>query len=93
MAQRNKSWMDNWVAISGLFASGGQGKVMLVQKAAARGSGERFVLKVLKSRKDPDRRGRMHREVAALRRRQTFTFWEENGEYGGARRRSFDPAR
>ena len=66
MAQRNKPWMDKWVAVDGLSASGGQGKVTFVEREPARGNDERFVLKVLKSQKDPDRRGRMHREVAAL---------------------------
>ncbi len=66
MAQRIKPWMDNWVAVDGLSASGGQGKVVLVERAVARGNGERFVLKVLIKQKDQDRRGRMHREVAAL---------------------------
>ena len=66
MPQRNKPWTGVWDEVGCLSEGGGQGKVVLVERTAARGNGERFVLKVLKSQNDPDRRGRMHREVAAL---------------------------
>ena len=65
MAKRNKPWKGAWVEIGGLSKSGGQGKVVLVERADAQGGGERFVLKELIRHNDTDRRGRMHREVAA----------------------------
>ncbi|MGO9812163.1 MAG: serine/threonine protein kinase [Isosphaeraceae bacterium] len=65
MSKKNKPWTGNWVEVDGLSESGGQGKVVLVERVEAQGKGERFVLKELIRHNDEDRRGRMHREVAA----------------------------
>lgn len=64
MPKHQKPWLDRWEELEPL-GKGGQGRTLLV---ARRGGTEadRRVLKVLNRQEDPERRARMHREVAAL---------------------------
>lgn len=64
MANR-KEWERDWQVCSDWKKGGGQGTVSLVVRKGD-ASGVRYVLKELKSWRDPDRRRRMHREVVAL---------------------------
>jgi serine/threonine-protein kinase len=60
-----KPWEDTWQATGETLGEGGHGIARLVRKAGE-SSGTLYVLKVLKDQVDPDRRARMHQEVAAL---------------------------
>jgi serine/threonine-protein kinase len=60
-----KEWERDWEVCSAWKKTGGQGTVsQVVRKGDA--SGVRYVLKELKSWRDPERRARMRREVVAL---------------------------
>ncbi len=65
MAKFSKPWTVEWLEIENLGA-GGQGSAKLVRRASASESPP-YALKVLTRQNDPERRGRMYREVAALR--------------------------
>jgi eukaryotic-like serine/threonine-protein kinase len=66
MSKLKNPWDADWLKVDGFAEKGGQGKVVLVKRAAGVDTGERFALKELIRQDDMDRRGRMHREVAAL---------------------------
>lgn len=63
--QKNKPWDEKWETIRPI-GGGGQGDTFLVQLKDSPIPHQTFVLKILKNQKDPERRKRMHREVAAL---------------------------
>ena len=63
--QKNKPWDEKWETIRPI-GGGGQGDTFLVQLKDSPIPHQTFVLKILKNQKDPERRRRMHREVAAL---------------------------
>jgi serine/threonine-protein kinase len=63
--QKNKPWDEKWETIKPI-GGGGQGDTFLVQPKDSPIPHQTFVLKILKNQKDPERRKRMHREVAAL---------------------------
>jgi len=56
-------WTTRWEVIESI-GGGGQG---LTKRVRSKQDGSVAVLKVLKQQRDPDRRGRMHREAEALR--------------------------
>jgi serine/threonine-protein kinase len=66
MAKQSKPWESTWEKIDLLSAGGGQGKVSFVERRGSPPGERRFALKELKRQDDPERRKRMHREVAAL---------------------------
>ena len=63
---KNKPWNLRWV-VGDILGRGGQGTTFLVTPRAGNIAQGQYVLKILNSQNDPDRRGRMYREVAALR--------------------------
>jgi serine/threonine protein kinase len=63
--QKNKPWDEKWETIKPI-GGGGQGDTFLVKPKDSTILSQSFVLKKLKNQKDPERRKRMHREVAAL---------------------------
>jgi len=63
--QKNKPWDEKWEIVRAL-GGGGQGDTSIVKPKDFTISPQTFVLKTLKNQKDPERRRRMHREVAAL---------------------------
>jgi serine/threonine protein kinase len=63
--QKNKPWDEKWEIVKPI-GGGGQGDTFLVQPKDSPIPHQTFVLKILKNQKDPERRKRMHREVAAL---------------------------
>lgn len=63
---KNKPWLSRWREL-GPLGRGGQGTTSLVESLNADEQPGQYVLKVLHSQKDPERRGRMYREVAALK--------------------------
>jgi serine/threonine-protein kinase len=63
--QKNKPWEEKWETIKPI-GGGGQGDTFLVKPKDSTILSQSFVLKKLKNQKDPERRKRMHREVAAL---------------------------
>jgi serine/threonine protein kinase len=63
LSQKNKRpWSRNWTIIEEL-PGGGQSETFVVEQVQ---SGQRGVLKKLRRQDDPERRGRMHREVKTL---------------------------
>lgn len=62
---KKKPWDKKWETIRPI-GGGGQGDTFLVQPKDSPILHQTFVLKILKNQKDPERRRRMHREVAAL---------------------------
>ncbi|MEG4408587.1 serine/threonine-protein kinase [Microcoleus sp. MON2_D5] len=62
---KNKPWDKKWEIVKPI-GSGGQGDTFLVKPKDSPIWSQSFVLKILKNQKDPERRKRMHREVAAL---------------------------
>jgi eukaryotic-like serine/threonine-protein kinase len=66
MPKKTKPWQEKWVETGVLSEGGGQGKIFFVARTGDLSGKDRFALKELKSQKDPERRARMHREVAAL---------------------------
>lgn len=64
--QKNKPWDEKWETIRPI-GGGGQGDTFLVKPKDSPTNDRPGVLKILKNQKDPERRRRMHREVAALR--------------------------
>jgi len=64
--QKNKPWDEKWETIKSI-GGGGQGDTFLVKPKDSTNLSQTFILKKLKNQKDPERRKRMHREVAALR--------------------------
>jgi serine/threonine-protein kinase len=63
--QKNKPWDEKWEIVKPI-GGGGQGDTFLVKPKESAILFRSFVLKILKNQKDPERRKRMHREVAAL---------------------------
>jgi eukaryotic-like serine/threonine-protein kinase len=63
--QKNKPWDEKWEIVKPI-GGGGQGDTFLVKPKESAILSRSFVLKILKNQKDPERRKRMHREVAAL---------------------------
>lgn len=63
--QKNKPWDEKWEIVKPI-GGGGQGDTFLVKPKNSTILPQSFVLKILKNQKDPERRRRMHREVAAL---------------------------
>jgi serine/threonine-protein kinase len=63
--QKNKPWDEKWEIVKSI-GGGGQGDTFLVKSKDSTISPQTFVLKTLKNPKDPERRRRMHREVAVL---------------------------
>ena len=63
---KNKPWDEKWETIKPI-GGGGQGDTFLVKPKDSTILSQSFVLKKLKNQKDPERRKRMHREVATLR--------------------------
>lgn len=63
---KNKPWKGRWREL-GPLGGGGQGTATLVEPLDTGLPSGQYVLKVLNDQKDADRRGRMYREVAALR--------------------------
>ncbi|AFZ10812.1 serine/threonine protein kinase (plasmid) [Oscillatoria nigro-viridis PCC 7112] len=63
--QKNKPWEERWETIRSI-GGGGQGDTFLVKPKDSPTNDRPGVLKILKNQKDPERRKRMHREVAAL---------------------------
>lgn len=63
--QKNKPWDEKWEIVKSI-GGGGQGDTSIVKAKDSTFSPQSFVLKTLKNQKDPERRRRMHREVAAL---------------------------
>ena len=63
--QKNKPWEEKWEIVEPI-GGGGQGDTFLVKHKDSTILSHSFVLKKLKNQKDPERRKRMHREVAAL---------------------------
>jgi serine/threonine-protein kinase len=63
---KNKPWGEKWEIVKPI-GGGGQGDTFLVKPKDSTILSQSFVLKKLKNQKDPERRKRMHREVAALR--------------------------
>ncbi|MEG4580755.1 MULTISPECIES: serine/threonine-protein kinase [unclassified Microcoleus] len=64
--QKNKPWDEKWEIVKPI-GGGGQGETFLVQPKDPKILSQTCVLKKLKNQKDPERRKRMDREVAALR--------------------------
>ena len=64
--QKNKPWDEKWERVKQI-GGGGQGETFLVQSKDPKILSQTGVLKILKNQKDPERRKRMHREVAALK--------------------------
>jgi serine/threonine-protein kinase len=64
--QKSKPWDEKWEIVKPI-GGGGQGDTFLVKPKDSTILSQSFVLKKLKNQKDPERRKRMHREVAALR--------------------------
>jgi len=64
--QKNKPWDEKWEKVK-LIGGGGQGETFLVQPKDPKIFSQTCVLKILKNQKDPERRQRMYREVAALK--------------------------
>ncbi|MBD2039746.1 serine/threonine protein kinase [Microcoleus sp. FACHB-672] len=64
--QKNKPWDEKWETIKSI-GGGGQGDTFLVKPKDSTNLSQTFILKKLKNQKDPERRKRMHREVAASR--------------------------
>jgi eukaryotic-like serine/threonine-protein kinase len=62
---KNKPWKGRWRELR-LLGRGGQGTATLVEPFDAGLPACQYVLKLLNSQNDTDRRGRMYREVAAL---------------------------
>lgn len=62
---KDKPWDEKWKIIRSL-GGGGQGETSLVKPKNPTIPHQTFVLKRLKNQDDPERRRRMHREVAAL---------------------------
>ncbi|MEG4814908.1 protein kinase domain-containing protein [Microcoleus sp. K5-D4] len=62
---KNKPWDKKWEIVKPI-GGGGQGDTFLVKPKDAAILSQTFVLKKLKNQKYPERRKRMHREVAAL---------------------------
>ena len=63
--QKNKPWDEKWEIVKPI-GGGRQGDTFLVKPKESAILSRSFVLKILKNQKDPERRKRMHREVAAL---------------------------
>ncbi|MEG4087918.1 serine/threonine-protein kinase [Microcoleus sp. Pol12B4] len=63
--QKSKPWDEKWEIVKPI-GGGGQGDTFLVKPKDSTILSQSFVLKKLKNQKDPERRKRMHREVAAL---------------------------
>jgi serine/threonine-protein kinase len=63
--QKSKPWDEKWEIVKSI-GGGGQGDTFLVKPKDSTNLPQSFVLKKLKNQKDPERRKRMHREVAAL---------------------------
>lgn len=63
--QKNKPWDEKWEKVKDI-GGGGQGETSLVKLKDSPFLSQTFVLKKLKNQKDPERRRRMYREVAAL---------------------------
>src|SRR4051812_14845298 len=61
-----RPWETRWAKHADL-PGGGQGSASVVKDRTAGDASPLYVLKLLKSQKDPERRGRMYREVASLR--------------------------
>ena len=64
--QKTKPWDKKWEIVKPI-GGGGQGDTFLVKPKESAILSRSFVLKILKNQKDPERRKRMHREVAALK--------------------------
>lgn len=64
--QKNKPWDEKWEKVKQI-GGGGQGETFLVQPKDPKIFSKTCVLKILKNQKDPERRQRMYREVAALK--------------------------
>ena len=63
--RRAGPWEQNWETV-GQLPGGGQGSTCIVKRRGE--SDEKYVLKILKSQRLPERRERMHNEVKALQR-------------------------
>jgi serine/threonine protein kinase len=63
--QKKKPWDEKWEIVKPI-GGGGQGDTFLVKPKESAILSRSFVLKILKNQKDPERRKRMHREIAAL---------------------------
>lgn len=63
--QKSQPWDEKWEIVKPI-GGGGQGDTFLVKPKDSTILSQNFVLKKLKNQKDPERRKRMHREVAAL---------------------------
>jgi len=63
--QKNKPWDEKWEIVKPI-GGGGQGDTFLVKPKDSTILPQSFVLKKLKNQQAPERRKRMHREVAAL---------------------------
>ena len=64
--QKNKPWDEKWERVKQI-GGGGQGETFLVQPKDPKIFPQTGALKILKNQKDPERRKRMYREVAALK--------------------------
>jgi len=64
--QKSKPWDEKWEIVKPIGGVG-QGDTFLVKPKDSTILSQSFVLKKLKNPKDPERRKRMHREVAVLR--------------------------
>jgi serine/threonine-protein kinase len=64
--QKNKPWDEKWERVKQI-GGGGQGETFLVQPKDPKILPQTSALKILKNQKDPERRKRMYREVAALK--------------------------
>jgi serine/threonine-protein kinase len=69
--QKSKPWDEKWEKVKQI-GSGGQGETFLVQPKDPKIFSQACVLKILKNQKDPERRQRMYREVAALKTLNCF---------------------
>lgn len=63
---KNKPWDEKWEKVKQI-GGGGQGETFLVHPKDPKILSQTCVLKILKNQKDPERRTRMYREVAALK--------------------------
>lgn len=61
-----KPWLSKWKVLEAA-GEGGQGLAELCVPLPSGDAASRYILKRLKSQRDPERRSRMHREVSALR--------------------------
>ncbi|NEP08561.1 MAG: hypothetical protein F6K25_06090 [Okeania sp. SIO2G4] len=64
--KKNQPWDENWEIIKRI-GSGGQGQTFSVKRRKDVFPSNQYVLKKLNNQKDNERRGRMYREVAALK--------------------------